>query len=90
VANGRESEEKIEPCTPSQNGGNPSNMGPRFRGDDNVFELDDKPVTPITMLDSVEHLALHWIGRTGSGCCSSVGWRTHPIFDVCEVRGSEP
>jgi hypothetical protein len=21
---------------------------------------------------------------------SSRGWRRHPVFDVCEVRGSEP
>jgi hypothetical protein len=40
-------------------------MGPRFRGDDDVFVLDGKPIILIPALDGVENFTLHWIGSVG-------------------------
>ena len=42
----------------SRASGNPSNMGPRFRGDDIVLVLDGMPVILVPSFDGVENLAL--------------------------------
>ena len=46
----------------SRESGNPTNQGPRFRGDDDLLVLDGKPVIRIPAFDGVENLALHRIG----------------------------